>query len=112
MGAKTWVSLSRTKLSPNQQRRPEVQPLLDTNGAAAILGVSPRTLSRLVSSGAISHRKIGRQVRFAQDDISEYVDKCHVPIGSTQEREIATPTLKWIASVSQQRGRAQGIQCR
>lgn len=86
--------------------------LLTIEDASRALAVSERTLRRLVSTGAIAHRKIGRQIRFTDADISEYVHKCQVPAGSTQEREVKAPPLKWIASVSQQRGRPQGISCR
>ena len=39
-------------------------PLVDVSVAADYLGVSPKTVRRLVADGTLPHRRIGRQLRF------------------------------------------------
>ena len=49
--------------------------LLTTNQAAAVLGVSSRTLERLrVSGGGPKFRKIGRWVRYVPSDLDAWLD--------------------------------------
>jgi excisionase family DNA binding protein len=73
-----------------------MEKLLDIEGAAATLGISPRTLRRLVSQELIAHRRIGRRILFTPEDVSEYVASCLVHVGSTREPTVRTPTLKWL----------------
>ena len=47
-------------------------PLLTTNDVAEILGVSPRTVQRLVSSGQLRPVYIGRLPRFTEAEVSAY----------------------------------------
>jgi excisionase family DNA binding protein len=41
--------------------------------AARYLGVSERTIRRLVASRAISHRRVAGLVRFTNEDIEDYL---------------------------------------
>lgn len=56
------------------QPGPIVQPIaVDELTAAAMLGISPRTLWELRRQGEIPHLKLGRLVRFAVDDLHRYI---------------------------------------
>ena len=46
--------------------------------AAKKLGVSPRTVRRLTQRQAISHCRIGGQIRFTDQDIDEYLKRSRV----------------------------------
>jgi excisionase family DNA binding protein len=50
-------------------------PIHSVDDAAHYLGVSTRTIRRLVASRAISHRRVGGLVRFTQDDLQNYVER-------------------------------------
>lgn len=47
-------------------------PLLTTNDVAEALGVSPRTIQRLVSSGQLRPVYIGRLPRFTEAEVQAY----------------------------------------
>jgi excisionase family DNA binding protein len=49
--------------------------LLTISEAAELLGVKPQTLYLWVSQQRVSHRKIGRLVRFTETDLEEFVDQ-------------------------------------
>ncbi len=48
-------------------------PLIDTNEAAARLGVTPRFIRRLVDERRVPFHKIGKYVRFDPADIDNFV---------------------------------------
>ena len=51
--------------------------LLTTAEAAARVGLSPRTLERLrVTGGGPKYRKIGRWVRYTEQDLDEWLESC------------------------------------
>ena len=51
--------------------------LLTTAQAAAVLGLSPRTLERYrIVGGGPRFRKIGRWVRYLQSDLDEWLNGC------------------------------------
>ena len=47
--------------------------MIGADEVAETLSVSPRTVRRLAERRKISHRRVGRQIRFSEDDISEYL---------------------------------------
>ena len=47
-------------------------------GAAEYFGVSTSTMRRLVTSGAISHLRVGKAIRFRPEDIDEFEQKISV----------------------------------
>ena len=47
--------------------------LLDIDGAADYLNVSPRFIRRLVAQRRVSYLKIGKFVRFDQDELDDWV---------------------------------------
>lgn len=59
-----------------------MKPLLTIPEAAALLGVKPQTLYLWVSLHRIPCRKIGRLVRFTEEDLEEFVEQQkHSPKG-------------------------------
>lgn len=52
-----------------------MERLLTIHEAARLLGVKPNTLYLWASQKRISHRKIGRLVRFCDRDLEEFIDK-------------------------------------
>lgn len=45
--------------------------LMDTKRLALLLGVSPRTVLRLVETNKIPHIRLGRSLRFDYDDVMQ-----------------------------------------
>jgi excisionase family DNA binding protein len=52
----------------------ELEVLLDSYEAAAVLGVHPRTLQRMVRKGLISGIQVGKLWRFRASAISDWID--------------------------------------
>ena len=52
--------------------------LKDVSELAAILGCKPVTVYRLVKSGKIPHRRVGRFIRFSDSDIQSYLESVKV----------------------------------
>jgi excisionase family DNA binding protein len=48
--------------------------LLDTNGAAAALGVSRRTIQQLASERKLAFIRFGRNVRFSHSDLAAFAE--------------------------------------
>jgi excisionase family DNA binding protein len=55
--------------------RIEREPLLDSNQAAAILKVHPRTLQRLVHRGEITAVHVGKLWRFEPSALTAWIDR-------------------------------------
>jgi excisionase family DNA binding protein len=55
-------------------------PTIDVAHAARKLGVSERTIRRLVANHAISHRRVAGLVRFTEGDLNEYTQSIRVRI--------------------------------
>jgi len=51
------------------------EPLLDSNQAAAILRVHPRTLQRLVHRGEITAVHVGKLWRFKPSALTAWIDR-------------------------------------
>ena len=59
-----------------------IEPLLDSNKAAAMLGVHPRTLQRMVLRGQIVGVQVGKLWRFRASAIDEWIEcKEHKMVG-------------------------------
>ena len=50
--------------------------LLPIPSVAAALGISKRMTWKLVSSGELTVVRLGRRVLVAEDDLTEFVDRC------------------------------------
>ncbi len=48
-------------------------PTIDVAGAAVFLGLSQRTVRRLIADRAIPHRRFATLVRFTQQDLDDFV---------------------------------------
>jgi excisionase family DNA binding protein len=46
--------------------------LYDKSGAAHLLGVSARTVERMMTSGELKYRRIGASVRFTREDLEQF----------------------------------------
>ena len=57
----------------------EVEPVLyDKQEAASYLHTSERHVERLVEQGALGHCRVGRFLRFREEDLDGYLDRTHV----------------------------------
>lgn len=54
---------------------------LSTQEAAAKLGVTPRTLYKLINDGAVPAYKIGRVIRLKDDELDAYISSARVQPG-------------------------------
>ena len=55
--------------------RSGIEPLLNSNIAAAMLGVHPRTLQRMVLRGQIVGVQVGKLWRFRASAIDEWIER-------------------------------------
>ncbi len=55
---------------------------LSTKAAAEYLGITTRTLYRLVDAGQLAAYKFGRVLRLKQDDVDAFIDAARVEPGS------------------------------
>ena len=61
--------------SPTTPQDEEFEPLLDSEEAAALLRIHPKTLQRLARSGTITGIQIGRLWRFRASALNRWVEK-------------------------------------
>ncbi len=55
--------------------RSDIEPLLDSHKAAAMLDVHPRTLQRMVQRGQITGVQVGKLWRFRASAIDQWIDR-------------------------------------
>jgi excisionase family DNA binding protein len=55
---------------------------LGTREAAEALGISLRTLYRLIDEGELTAYQIGRNIRLREGDVSAYLDKVRIKPGT------------------------------
>jgi excisionase family DNA binding protein len=57
---------------------------LNTDIAAVILGISPRTLRRLALNHEIGHHRVGKRglIRFQMGDLTDYMKKTRVEVSA------------------------------
>ena len=51
------------------------EPLLDTDEAAAVMKIHPKTLQKLARSGSIHGIRVGKLWRFRASHIQDWIDK-------------------------------------
>ena len=61
--------------SPSPPQDEEFEPLLDSEEAAALLRIHPKTLQRLARSGTITGIQIGRLWRFRASALNRWVEE-------------------------------------
>ena len=59
----------------SRDRRPPLPKLHPINEVAEILGLSTRTVGRMITRGELPACHLGRSVRVHPDDLSDYVDR-------------------------------------
>ena len=57
---------------------------LSTAEAARFLGLTPRTLYRLIDEGQLPAYKFGRVIRLKQSDVEDFVEQSRIPPGSLE----------------------------
>jgi excisionase family DNA binding protein len=57
---------------------PSTRPTIDVVHAAQYLGVSERTIRRMVASHAISYRRVVGLIRFTASDLDDYIESIRV----------------------------------
>ncbi len=55
---------------------PAPTPLLTIQAVADLLGVSTRTVRRLIAAGALMPHRIGGSLRVSEDDLRAYLARC------------------------------------
>ena len=60
--------------------------LIDYSTAAALLGIQPQSLRRLVSLRRVPHLHVGRLVRFDVQDLQEFLNAQKVPVSQPGTR--------------------------
>jgi excisionase family DNA binding protein len=61
---------------------PDVSPipqLITIEQLAERLGVTPRYVRRLIAERRVPHRKLGKLIRFAEDEIADWLDATRRP---------------------------------
>jgi excisionase family DNA binding protein len=61
--------------SPTAAQDEEFEPLMDSEEAAALLRIHPKTLQRLARSGTITGIQIGKLWRFRASALNRWVEK-------------------------------------
>lgn len=51
-------------------------PLLTVQTVADVLGVSTRTVRRLVADGDLTPHRVGRSLRVSEEDLRAYLSRC------------------------------------
>ena len=64
----------------------DLDPLVDKDTAARLLGVELRFINRLVSEKRITYVKVGRKVRFRISDIEAYISANTVSARTSRSR--------------------------
>jgi len=54
------------------------EQLLAVSDVAKILRMDKQTVYKMIWARDIPHRRIGRRIRFTENDLSEYLDGCRV----------------------------------
>ena len=71
------------------------EPLMTAAAAAALLGLSPRTVYALAASGALPHDRLGAAVRFSASDLRAFKAACRVearePTGAAEASPSPAP---------------------
>lgn len=57
---------------------------LSTAAAARYLGITPRTLYRLIDEGEVAAYKFGRVIRLQEQDIAKFIERSRIPPGSLE----------------------------
>ncbi len=78
----------RTAISNASRPSAHRPPLLDTEGVAKALGVTPRHVRRLVAERRIPFVKVGRFVRFDPGSLDVWLDQLRVDVVRQGSRDV------------------------
>lgn len=70
--------VGQTKCMVTNEPATQHAPINGTADVAKRLGISPRTVRRLAQSRVINHCRVGGQVRFTDQDVTEYLKRTRV----------------------------------
>ena len=56
-------------------KRKEHRGLLNVEEAASMMGLSPRTLRRIICNKRMRHLRVGRLIRIYPDDVDEFLSR-------------------------------------
>ena len=73
MGSESRAQRRTPKKSREERIASMDKDILDVEGAATLLGVSPRTIYNLARKGAIPATRVGREWRFARRNLIAWV---------------------------------------
>lgn len=87
---------SRSNTDKQQRKIQMDREILDVDGAAALLGVSKRTIYKLVSDGELPAKKVGKEWRFSKKKLVEWVTQGE-PQGNTDSAEalLKNPNIRF-----------------
>jgi excisionase family DNA binding protein len=71
---------NRVGRETSQSTTKGITPLLDIHAVAAVLGVTPRHVQRLVTERRIPYVKVGRFVRFDPAELNLWLDEHRVEV--------------------------------
>jgi excisionase family DNA binding protein len=57
----------------NDRKTPQFEAVLDSEEAASLLGIHPKTLQRMARKGLIPAKKVGRLWRFRASELDRYL---------------------------------------
>ena len=81
---------------------PDETMWLGTAQAARRLGITPRTLYRLIDEGELPAYKFGRVIRLRVSDVDDFVERSRIPPGSLEH---LYPESKSTTSVTDSKAR-------
>ncbi len=74
-GATDVIPNARENIRPVGNRRAEFEALLDSDEAAALLKIHPKTLQRMARRGLVVGIQIGKLWRFRTSDLNKMLEK-------------------------------------
>jgi excisionase family DNA binding protein len=71
-----------------------VAPLLSVRDVAKRLSLSESTVRGFVARGKIAHRRLGGAIRFTEEDLAEFIERCKRPIRESRHVPKQYPHLR------------------
>jgi excisionase family DNA binding protein len=65
-------------IHPRLGTEPDIPRLFSKEEAAELLSTTPRHIERLMEDGRLGHVRVGRFIRFTDQDIARYLASGHV----------------------------------
>jgi excisionase family DNA binding protein len=71
--------MKATSKEPDMIDTPKIPQLITIEQLADRLGVTERFIRRLVAEGRVPHHKVGKLIRFGEDEIAAWLETTHRP---------------------------------